>query len=386
MTLATVTETVKLPGQAAPRAVARLRLVAAAAVTDDAAGHASAADLTLAGVREVTVGADGVYTFTNVNPNSGTSDDVIDTPTGTVYELALVFDDGRRVVRYLDVPDTAGPHDVGDLLTPAPTDVGAAALAAHLRAYHGTSGPPTPATDVLVELLADDATGADGADVDLLADRSAAGLTTGLISYDAAGILADSAPVIDDAAPIPGRTLKFTGTDGAKLDLGAAPSQPSTLTWVLVIRSTIPTTSVETHSAPVLPLSGAVGGATFDLGGAPGVENDLKVYGATQLTDPDRLLTTRLGDGLDRTLLVVVEWAANGDGFVWLNGRAEPLDVDTWAAPPDLPTTANPCLIGAGGPDSTTWLKYLAVVGRRLTDAERIAYYRWAADAGYLTR
>ena len=124
MATPTITETLELPGgtltTAAARAIkVRLRLVAAD--SGEAVGYATGDDVTVGGTRWTTLNTSGVYSFSTVRPNSGSSGDQISSPTGTVYELVVRFPDRPAVTRYIDVPDTAGPHQVQDILTAAPS-------------------------------------------------------------------------------------------------------------------------------------------------------------------------------------------------------------------------------------------------------------------------
>lgn len=126
MATPTITETLELPGgtltTAAARAIkVRLRLVAAD--SGEAVGYATGDDVTVGGTRWTTPNTSGVYSFSTVRPNSGSSGDQISSPSGTVYELVVRFLDRPPVTRYIDVPDTAGPHLVQDILTDAPSDM-----------------------------------------------------------------------------------------------------------------------------------------------------------------------------------------------------------------------------------------------------------------------
>lgn len=122
MALATITETLELPGGVLAATVrkitVRLRLVVDA--DTEGIGRAEATPASVGGARFAAVDSTGTYTFTSVRPNSGSSDDVITSPAGTVYELVVRFPDRGAVTRYVSVPDTAGPHQVGDIITVAP--------------------------------------------------------------------------------------------------------------------------------------------------------------------------------------------------------------------------------------------------------------------------
>ena len=111
MTLATITETLALPadGSAATLGQTRVRLRLVAAVDGVATAYTAGLTAVVADAWE-RVGSDGAYSFTGVRPNSGGSGDVITTPTGTVYEHTVVYPDRTTLTRYLDVPDSAGPH------------------------------------------------------------------------------------------------------------------------------------------------------------------------------------------------------------------------------------------------------------------------------------
>jgi lysophospholipase L1-like esterase len=124
MTTATISETLATPADGSTATLrqtkVRLRLVAASG------GVATAYTSGLTAVVAdswVAVEDDGTYSFTGVRPNSGSSGDVITTPTGTVYELVVVYPDRTTLTRYISVPDSAGPHAPADILTADPTDL-----------------------------------------------------------------------------------------------------------------------------------------------------------------------------------------------------------------------------------------------------------------------
>jgi hypothetical protein len=77
------------------------------AVSDAGATLSENATATGAAVT-ATVDVDGLVTFTDVNPNSGSSDDVIDDPTGTAWELALTVPGARPNPVYFHAPDESG--------------------------------------------------------------------------------------------------------------------------------------------------------------------------------------------------------------------------------------------------------------------------------------
>lgn len=58
----------------------------------------------------------------HLNPNTGSSADAIATPTGTAWQLTLQIpgQGAAPLVRYLHVPDSAGPVDVPTCLTATP--------------------------------------------------------------------------------------------------------------------------------------------------------------------------------------------------------------------------------------------------------------------------
>lgn len=151
MTTATITETIELPAAAKPKQVkVRLRLIATEDGSD-AAGYATAADATVMGEWSTSPNGQGVYSFAGVRPNSGSSADVIDSPTGTTYQLIVSYPDGRSVTRYLSVPDSAGPHQVHDLVTDAPASITPTPLARHIA--NTATAHPTLAQDQHVESL-----------------------------------------------------------------------------------------------------------------------------------------------------------------------------------------------------------------------------------------
>lgn len=124
MTTATITETLATPAGGSTATLrqtkVRLRLVAASGgvATAYTSGLTAVVADSWAAVED-----DGTYSFTGVRPNSGSSGDVITTPTGTVYELVVVYPDRTTLTRYISVPDSAGPHAPADILTADPTDL-----------------------------------------------------------------------------------------------------------------------------------------------------------------------------------------------------------------------------------------------------------------------
>ena len=122
MATATITETLELPGGASAATCKKIKVRLRLVVDADTEGIGRAGDspASVGGVRSTSPDGSGTYTFTGVRPNSGSSDDVITSPTGTVYELVIVYPDRPAVTRYISVPDSAGPHQVGDILTVAP--------------------------------------------------------------------------------------------------------------------------------------------------------------------------------------------------------------------------------------------------------------------------
>lgn len=108
-------------GGSGARVKGRLRLVAA--VDGDGFGYVGASNVDVAGIHEVTADSTGLLSFANVRPNSGSSDDVITVPAGTVYELIVSFPNRPPVVEHLAVPDVTGPVWVQDILTVPPGDL-----------------------------------------------------------------------------------------------------------------------------------------------------------------------------------------------------------------------------------------------------------------------
>jgi len=122
MALATITETLELPGGVVPTGtIASLRLIAA--VGSNAAGYSAGGTVLWAST--ATVDTNGTYSFTDVRPNVGTGSDPITSPSGTVYELKILIPGAtsKPQARYISVPNSAGPHDVADILTAEPSDL-----------------------------------------------------------------------------------------------------------------------------------------------------------------------------------------------------------------------------------------------------------------------
>lgn len=56
--------------------------------------------------------------------------DSITSPANTVYRLTTIWADGSKDIRYIEVPDGAGPYEVADILTTAPSSLTTAGAAA----------------------------------------------------------------------------------------------------------------------------------------------------------------------------------------------------------------------------------------------------------------
>jgi hypothetical protein len=107
-----------------------LRLVASD--TGDGIGQATASGEAVGGKRTMMLDADGWLRIKDgsvdgapmiLYPNEGSSEHVIDRPTGTVWELVLVLPGARKVTRYLDIPDSAGPYRVDEVETDPPEGI-----------------------------------------------------------------------------------------------------------------------------------------------------------------------------------------------------------------------------------------------------------------------
>ncbi len=147
MTLATMKHQIVLPGGVVGNQVkARVRVIA----TDDSTdgfGTATADNLAVGGARTVTYDADGLITLASMNPTSGSSDDVIDSPTGCVYELVTTYPDGRSITVHFTVPDSAGPHWVHDYYADPPASVTAQLGHSSLTGRTAASAHPSTAVD-----------------------------------------------------------------------------------------------------------------------------------------------------------------------------------------------------------------------------------------------
>lgn len=120
MSRPTVRKQIELPAGATPTGVrARLRLVAATA--GEAFGYAGTANVDIGGVHQAWADSNGLISFTNVRPNTGSSSDVITSPANTVYELVTHFPSRPTPVEYIQVPDQPGPLWAQDVLVAAPT-------------------------------------------------------------------------------------------------------------------------------------------------------------------------------------------------------------------------------------------------------------------------
>jgi hypothetical protein len=121
MALATIREQLELPGGVAPRQVR----VSIDLVT---VGYTSTYSVTAAGVYTATPDADGLWSVENVRPNVGASSDVLSVPEGNAYRVTVTAGSTTLVpARVIEVPDSAGPHWVGDLLTTTPGNIPAGA-------------------------------------------------------------------------------------------------------------------------------------------------------------------------------------------------------------------------------------------------------------------
>lgn len=90
----------------------------------------AATPVTLGGTIRVSFDANGELkaddgeTDLELNPNSGDDDDAIASPSGTVWQYEIRYPGDRTpVVRWLDVPDTAGPVQVADITVDLPTEL-----------------------------------------------------------------------------------------------------------------------------------------------------------------------------------------------------------------------------------------------------------------------
>lgn len=117
MALATIGETILVAGAPSVGAEVTVTLVAATAGT--AFGYTTVA--TEGGRRRAATDATGAWSLGSVAPNVGSSGDVITSPAGTVYRIDVRHRDGTVMVpRFVEVPDSVGPHDIVDILTVAP--------------------------------------------------------------------------------------------------------------------------------------------------------------------------------------------------------------------------------------------------------------------------
>lgn len=158
MTTRTVYNVVHDPaGSPVAGAQVTIALVAATGtVGGDAPGYVGNTRQTVYGIWEAVTDATGRWEAA-LHPNSGSG---VTAPTGTVYRITEQRPHDRRARPYhFTVPDTAGPHWVGDLLTPAPGAIAppgaittgqlTAAIAAHAAV-----GDPHPAYVTDTELAA----------------------------------------------------------------------------------------------------------------------------------------------------------------------------------------------------------------------------------------
>lgn len=205
MTLATVRHQIELPGGQAPRGRVRglLRLWATDD-GDDAFGYAAGADRAVGGAREVSANRAGLIEFTGVAPNSGSSDDVITDPANTVYELTVIYPDGRRIREFIAVPDSAGPHWVHEIRTTAPSTLTATqhnnVLGRGEADAHPASAIARGASTVDADLTALEAGKLDADGGVLVSDLDAAGnkvtgLADGTASTDAVSVVQAGAKV-----------------------------------------------------------------------------------------------------------------------------------------------------------------------------------------------
>lgn len=128
----------------------QLKLVAS--VAGDAVGYATASGKSVAGLIPVSLNDTGALKLIDrvspvvLNPNHGNTSDVINMPTGTVWELTLIFPGEAPTVRWLDVGDSAGTFRVDQVLSSLPGSLpvpGMAPLAS--PAFTGTPTAPTAA-------------------------------------------------------------------------------------------------------------------------------------------------------------------------------------------------------------------------------------------------
>lgn len=85
--------------------------------------------------------------------------DAITSPSGTVYRLTTVWPDASKDIRYVTVPDGAGPYEVADILTTAPSSLTPGGAAASSGTYVTTTTMTTtlPSSTPLATVIDDGA-------------------------------------------------------------------------------------------------------------------------------------------------------------------------------------------------------------------------------------
>lgn len=126
-----ITETVRLPGNVNAKD-ARGYVICRGATSGPDGAYATRSGLTVAGRIPVTFAAagfegqlrarDGGALQLNPNQDSG-SNDAITSPTGSFYEYRITIPGQQDWVRYLSVPDAAGPYRIDQILTVNPAAV-----------------------------------------------------------------------------------------------------------------------------------------------------------------------------------------------------------------------------------------------------------------------
>lgn len=134
MTARTVRSIVRTPaGAAVVAASVRVELVTGA---DDTPGWTSGGSVQVSWQTVLTTDTAGMW-IVDLEPNSGSG---ITLPAGTVYRITEFVTAQHPRVFYVSVPDTPGPHDAGDLLVSAPTDLNTWASTAYVDAAVAAGG------------------------------------------------------------------------------------------------------------------------------------------------------------------------------------------------------------------------------------------------------
>lgn len=207
--MATVANTIKLPGGASPSSAA-VEIELVASTTARAAGWVAATDVTILATYRPTV-TSGAWTA-DLTPNADLN------PSGTVYRINE-YVDGKRYTHYIEVGSGGG--SVHDLLVDAPGSLATAGSEAFTTAAVAAHAALTSGAHAATAVTVADA---GGLFTSTTVETALAELATNRVTLQASN-------GVDDSAQINGALAAFTGTISGKIGESYLISTP------LIIRS-----------------------------------------------------------------------------------------------------------------------------------------------------